>query len=143
MKKSTICIILLVIIWCLPFFVTLAVTGVHKADRGEKETQAVAGVTENTESETATYIPSVRMISYVKEEAVHILRKKYGDILFENGLDSAFQIIERDSRGNVVEVMVGNVIMTGEEFSEIMKLGSENFKIRINATNIIFTVINE
>ena len=143
MKKSTIKLIFVVVALCLPFFVTLAVTGVHKVNRESKETQAVAVVTKPAETEEETYVPSVRKISYVKEEAVHILRKKYGDIYFQNGLDNAFQIIERDEKGNVVEIMVGNVIMSGNRFAEIMKLGSENFKIKVNATNIIFTVINE
>lgn len=136
--KVKIIVIIVIICWVLPFAVTAAVTGIHKKTT-ETDTDTVVKMQENI----TTYIPSVRTISYLKEEAVHILRKKYGEIFFENGLDNAFQIIERDTKGNVVEVMAGNVVMSGELFAEIMKLGSANFRISVNSTEIIFTVVNE
>ena len=145
-KKTALFLALFTVVICLPFFVTIGITGIHIEKNKRNETEAVAVVTvpsETAETTEVVYEPSVRTISYVKEEAVHILRKKYGEIYFENGLDNAFQIIERDSKGNVVEVMVGSAIMSGEQFAEIMKIGSLNFKIKINSTDIIFTVINE
>ncbi len=134
--KVKIIVIIVIICWVLPFAVTAAVTGIHKK-KAETETTGI------TQENITTYISSVRTISYLKEEAVHILRKKYGEIFFEDGLDNAFQIIERDTKGNVVEVMAGNVVMSGELFAEIMKLGSANFRISVNSTEIIFTVVNE
>ena len=102
-KKTTLFFVLFVIVIGSPFFVTLGMTGIHREKSKGDETGAVAVVTvpsETSETTEIIYEPSVRTISYVKEEAVHILRKKYGEIYFENGLDNAFQIIERDGKGN-------------------------------------------
>lgn len=58
-----------------------------------------------------------------KTKAIH------PDVVWEDSACLSTQIIERDEAGYVVEVMVGNIILTGQEFAKIFGLSSPCFSI--------------
>ena len=69
-------------------------------------------------------------VSYSKEEFVKILRKEKEDIALssDNPLET-MQIVKRDKGGYIEELQIGNVTMTGDEFTKIFQLKSPNFQV--------------
>ena len=143
--KKTVLYSIAYFVTCLliPFVITMAMYGTakEKSDKEDKETAVAVTAQETTNKEVMVSVTEdIQIVSYLREEVIHILKKKYKDIYFEDGIKNAFQIVERDEDGNVIEIMVGNVIMSGNSFAELMNLNSANFTIAFDGMDIIFTV---
>ena len=77
-----------------------------------------------------------------KHEVASILRKYYEDIQVDGDyLENQIQIIEKDKAGYIKSIQIGNRILEGESFRNILGLASSNFKIYLAGNDLIFDVI--
>lgn len=76
-----------------------------------------------------------------EETIVAKLQEKYPDLVItEGGLLPQMQVMDRTEAGYVNHIQVGNKILTGPEFRQIVGLRSNNFTLRQSGNDIIFTV---
>jgi stage II sporulation protein D len=74
---------------------------------------------------------------YSYSELWNILNKEYPDMKIGlNDLKSKVKILKRSEGGSVIEIKVGEVILSGMEFRFALGLNSANFKINFNDDNI-------
>ena len=135
--KKNIFYILIYFLLCImvPFLITLLMSGLPKASEKEaSETVLYASETAPAETE------QVCSVTYTAKKVKTILKSKYEDIQFESSIEGWFQIVSRNPDGNVVEIMVGNITISGSEFANLLSLPSTNFVISYNDENVIFTI---
>lgn len=135
--KKNILYILIYFLLCImvPFLITLLMSGLPKVT--EKEASAsVLSAQETAPAETE----QVCSVTYTAKKVKTILKSKYEDIQFESSIEGSFQIVSRNPDGNVVEIMVGNITISGSEFANLLSLPSTNFAISYNDENVIFTI---
>lgn len=135
--KKNIFYILIYFLMCImvPFFITWIMSGLPKETKKEAAV-SVSNPSEVTQAETE----QVCKVTYTAKKIKTILKSKYDDIQFESSLEGSFQIVSRNPDGNVVEIMAGNITISGSEFAELLSLPSTNFVISYNDENIIFTI---
>lgn len=113
-----------------------------------------AGYTENSEniwSEALPYLKSVDShqdenapdfvteVNFTSKEVIGSLQNLYSDILFTDApLLQQIQIVERSQAGYVLQIQVGNKILTGKQVREALNLKSSNFIITQKGEEIVF-----
>lgn len=81
----------------------------------------------------------IKQTEFRKEELVSLLTSAYEDIILdERIIENQIQIVERDKADYIKQIQVGNVIIKGEEFKELLGLPSSNFKVVSSGDQIIF-----
>ncbi len=81
-------------------------------------------------------------IKISKVEVITALRKKYPQLIAdEDTLENQIQIIEKDKAGYIKNIQVGNIILDGESFKDLVGLESSNFKIYLSGNQLIFDVV--
>ena len=114
------------------------------------------GVTENSEDYFSASLPYLRSVSseyetnspYIstnfdisEDDFEKTLKNKYPDIVLKkNKMIDNLEIISRTKSGRVDEIRVGNKTLTGREIRELLSLRSNNFTIKQDGNNIVFTV---
>ena len=82
-----------------------------------------------------------KQVKLSKENIVEKLRNQYSNLEVETDLlENQIQIIERDAAEYVKSIQVGNIILQGEEFRNLLGLPSSNFKIFKMDEDLIFDV---
>lgn len=77
-----------------------------------------------------------------KQEVVAALKKQYTQLTADDKtLENQIQIIEKDEAGYIKNIQVGNVILDGESFRNLLGLESSNFKIYLSGDQLIFDVV--
>ncbi len=113
-----------------------------------------AGYTENSEniwSQALPYLKSVDShqdenspefiteVSFSSKEIISKLQSLYSDILFTDAsLLQQIQIVERSQAGYILQIQIGNKMLTGKQVREALNLKSSNFTITQKDDNIIF-----
>jgi stage II sporulation protein D len=76
-----------------------------------------------------------------KKEIAQALKATYSDIVLdENLLESQIQVISRFESGYINSLQVGNLILSGEEFRNLLKLSSSYFEFTSKGDKLVFTV---
>lgn len=77
-----------------------------------------------------------------KGDVIAALKKQYTELVAdEKTLENQIQIIEKDEAGYIKSIQVGNVILDGESFRNLLGLESSNFKIYLSGDQFIFDVV--
>ncbi len=113
-----------------------------------------AGYTENSEniwSQALPYLKSVDShqdenspefiteVSFSSKEIISKLQSLYSDILFTDAsLLQQIQIVERSQAGYILQIQIGNKMLTGKQVREALNLKSSNFTITQKDDNIVF-----
>ena len=74
------------------------------------------------------------------EKVLEKIKKHYDDVKLQGNVLDSFQIVSRDEAGYVTELMLGNIIMSGDDAAKIFGLASGNFIISVSGENLVFTV---
>jgi stage II sporulation protein D len=114
-----------------------------------------AGYTENSEniwSQTLPYLKSVEskqdenapgfitQKTMSQNELITRLKNKYADIkITKSSILSQIQIVSRSKAGYILELQVGNKVLTGREIRELLALKSSDFTIKQQGDQVIFT----
>lgn len=114
-----------------------------------------AGYTENSENMWSVSLPYLRGVeshqdekapdfvtekSIKAEEVIGKLQNRYKDIVLTDvPLLQQIQIVQRSEAGYILEIQIGNKILTGREVREVLGLKSSNFTINQNGDELIFT----
>ncbi|MGL4362130.1 MAG: SpoIID/LytB domain-containing protein [Cellulosilyticaceae bacterium] len=78
--------------------------------------------------------------SISKQQFKEKIEKQYKSVLLDvTYIENQIQIVSRDESGYVQSLQVGNILMTGEEFRELLGLQSSAFTIRADGDMIVFT----
>jgi stage II sporulation protein D len=81
------------------------------------------------------------VVTLAKEEVVSRLKVAYPDLQVQaTGLEQNMQIIGRDSSGYVTKIQIGNQVIEGETFRNLLSLNSSHMKIASQKENLIFEV---
>lgn len=111
-----------------------------------------SGLTEQPEDIWATPLPYLKSVdsmvdinaptysetlSFTEDKIFSLLKNKYSHLEIQNNdLINNINILERTSAGYVKNIQIGNIIITGMDFRELLGLASGNFTIEKN-NNII------
>lgn len=114
-----------------------------------------AGYTENSENMWSVSLPYLRGVeshqdekapdfvtekSIKAEEVIGKLQNRYKDIVLTDvPLLQQIQIVQRSEAGYILEIQIGNKILTGREVREVLGLKSSNFTINQKGDELIFT----
>ena len=74
------------------------------------------------------------------EKVLEKIKKFHDDIRLQGDILDSFQIVSRDEAGYVTELMIGNVIMSGDDAAKIFGIPSGNFIITVSGDSLVFTV---
>ncbi len=81
----------------------------------------------------------IQQNEFEKEEFVSSLKSKYPEIIVdEKSIENQIQIIERDKSDYIKQIQVGNVIIKGELFRQLLGLHSSNFKVVLSNNKLVF-----
>ncbi len=113
-----------------------------------------SGYTENSENVWSVALPYLQGVEskndekapdFITEkvinskEVISKLQNKYKDLKLTNiPLFQQIQIIERSQAGYILQIQIGNKIITGKEMRELLELKSSNFTISQNNNELIF-----
>lgn len=82
-----------------------------------------------------------KQVEIPKKEVVKRLKENYPNILVdENYLENQIQVIEKDSAEYIKNIQIGNIILTGEQFKNILHLPSSHFKYFTQDDKLLFDV---
>lgn len=114
-----------------------------------------AGYTENSENMWSVSLPYLRGVEshqdenspdFVTEKSIKVeevigkLQNKYKDIVLTDvALLQQMQIVQRSEAGYILQIQIGNKILTGREVREVLGLKSSNFTIHQKGDELIFT----
>lgn len=114
-----------------------------------------AGYTENSENMWSVSLPYLRGVeshqdekapdfvtekTIKAEEVIGKLQNRYKDIVLTDvPLLQQIQIVQRSEAGYILEIQIGNKILTGREVREVLGLKSSNFTINQKGDELIFT----
>lgn len=114
-----------------------------------------AGYTENSENMWSVSLPYLRGVeshqdenapdfvtekNIKAEEVIGKLQNKYKDIVLTDvALLQQIQIVQRSEAGYILQIQIGNKILTGREVREALGLKSSNFTIHQKDDELIFT----
>ncbi|PHV69849.1 hypothetical protein CS063_13500 [Sporanaerobium hydrogeniformans] len=84
-----------------------------------------------------------KQVPLKKTEIIKLLEEKYPNILLEKNLETQIQIIEKDQAEYVKSLQIGNQIIEGEEFKNLLGLPSSCFKIFNQGEWLVFDVRGE
>ena len=91
-------------------------------------------------SEDLNSLQYMTVITLTGEKALEKIKKYHDDIRLQGDILDSFQIVSRDEAGYVTELMIGNVIMSGDDAAKIFGLPSGNFIITVSGESLVFTV---
>lgn len=81
-------------------------------------------------------------IKMSKKEVAETLKQNYNDIIIDDEhLENQIQIIEKDKAGYIKSIQIGNLILEGEKFRDVLGIPSSNFKIYLAGNDLIFDVV--
>lgn len=114
-----------------------------------------AGYTESSENVWSKALPYLKAVDshqdenapgfitrldFKPKEVISKLQSIYNDILFTNApLIQQLQIVERSEAGYILQIQVGNKMLTGKQVREALNLKSSNFTINQKGEDIVFT----
>jgi stage II sporulation protein D len=114
-----------------------------------------AGFTENSENIWAKALPYLKSVESKQDENapgfitqktisqnefITLMQKHYPDIrLTKLAITSQIQIISRSKAGYVLELQVGNKVLTGQQMRETFGLRSTDFTVKQQHDQVIFT----
>lgn len=115
------------------------------------------GRTENSEDVFVSSVPYLRSVEspyeekapyFTDQEVVPIstflskIKNKYKDCTIKTStIRSGLRILKRSTGGRILEMQVGNKIVTGREIRDLLALRSANFNIAIDGKNLVFTTV--
>lgn len=114
-----------------------------------------AGFTENSENIWSQSLPYLKGVdshqdenapdfvstkSISSSEIIGRLQNKYKDIILTDApLIQQIQIIERSEGGYILQIQIGNKILSGADVRILLNLKSTNFTVKQNGDDLIFT----
>jgi stage II sporulation protein D len=82
-----------------------------------------------------------KQVEIKKSEMAAKLKEAYADIILdENMIENQIQIVEKDEAEYIKSIQIGNRMITGEDFKNLLGLPSSNFKIFKKDDMLIFDV---
>ena len=115
------------------------------------------GKTENSEDVFASAVPYLRSVAspyeerapyFTEERSIPVatfvskVKGKYKDCTISaSTVASSLKLIERSEGGRILNLQVGNKVMTGREIRDLLGLRSANFRITVKGSEMIFNTV--